>query len=567
MPTARLFLTLILTGATCASAISQDIASADVVYTNARFVTLDDGRPRAEALAVLDGRILALGSTEAMAAHVGPDTEVVDLGGAFAIPGFIEGHGHFLGMGSAMTQLQLLQTESWDQIVEMVQQAVAAARPGELISGRGWHQSKWTSVPTPNVNGLPMNNGLSEVSPENPVVLTHASGHASFANARAMELAGIDLGTPDPEGGEIVRGPEGHAIGMFLETAQRLLTPAWEGAPEPDPARFARLADIEAVTNGITSFQDAGTPVEGVDALRELVDQGALNVRLWVMVRDSHENMVDRLDDLRVIGHADDHLTVRAIKHSIDGALGPHGAWLLEPYSDLPDSTGLNTTPVPVIEESARLALEHDYQLCVHAIGDRANRETLDLFERSFDGLDDGRAGADLRWRVEHAQHLSLQDVPRFAELGAIASMQGVHCTSDGPWIEPRLGEQRAREGAYLWKSLLDLGVVVNNGTDAPVEDVDPIASFHASVSRRMADGTPFYPDESMTRMQALRSYTLSNAYAAFEEDIKGSLTPGKLADVTVLSQDILTCPEQDIPATEVLYTIIGGEIVYARDG
>lgn len=564
-----LSLALLLCAACTSPSTATDAVPADVVFTHATFTTLDEAVPEAQALAVLDGRILALGRVDAMAAHIGPATQVVDLGGAHAIPGFIEGHGHFLGMGDAMLQLPLMGTQSWEQIVDMVADAATEARPGELIRGRGWHQSKWTALPVPEHNGLPVHNapgGLSEVSPDNPVILKHASGHASFANAKAMELAGIDLTTPDPEGGEIVRGREGHAIGMFLETAQGLLAPVEADAVRPDARRLAQLADIEALENGITSFQDAGTTIEGIELLRELVDEDALSVRLWMMIRDRNEHMEGRLDELRMVGYGDDQLTVRAIKHSIDGALGPHGAWLLEPYADLPDSTGLNTTPVAVIEESARLALAHDYQLCVHAIGDRANRETLDLFERSFDGLDEGEAGADLRWRVEHAQHLSLADIPRFVGLGAIASMQGVHCTSDGPWIEPRLGEQRAQEGAYVWKSLLDSGAVVTNGTDAPVEDIDPIASYYASVSRRMADGTPFYPDERMTRMQALRSYTISNAYAAFEEDIKGTLSPGKLADITVLSKDLLTCPEDEIPETVVLYTIIGGEVVYARD-
>ena len=567
MPTTRILTSLLflLVGTACVAPGAQ-ADPADVVYTNARFVTVDEDLPEARALAVRDGRIHALGSVEAMAAHIGPGTEVVDLDGAFVMPGFIEGHGHFLGMGDAMLQLDLLRTESWDEIVRKVADAVALAEPGEVIRGRGWHQEKWTATPVPDVHGLPVHEGLSAVSPDNPVVLRHASGHASFANAKAMELAGIDLTTPDPEGGEIVRGREGHAIGMFTETAQALLGPAEDGATRPSMERLARLADAECRENGITSFQDAGSSVAVVEALRALVDEGALDVRLWVMIRDSHARMEGRLDELRVVGHGDDQFTVRGIKHSIDGALGPHGAWLLEPYADLPESTGYNTTPVETIETSARLALEHDYQLCVHAIGDRANRETLDLFERAFGTLDDGRSGADLRWRVEHAQHLALEEIPRFVELGAIASMQGVHCTSDGPWVEPRLGERRAREGAYVWKSLIDSGAVVTNGTDAPVEDVDPIASFYASVSRRMADGTPFYPDERMTRMQALHSYTLANAYAAFEEDIKGSLTPGKLADMTVLSQDLLECPEDQILDTKVLYTIIGGEIVYARD-
>jgi hypothetical protein len=254
--------------------------------------------------------------------------------------------------------------------------------------------------------------------------------------------------------------------------------------------------------------------------------------------------------------------TVRAIKHSIDGALGSRGAWLLEPYSDLETSTGLETTPRAVIEQTARLALQHGYQLCVHAIGDRANRETLDLFERAFRARGGGK---DLRWRIEHAQHLHPDDIPRFGRLGVVAAMQGIHATSDGPWVPRRLGEKRTREGAYVWQKLLRSGTVIANGTDAPVEDVSPIASFYASVSRRLPDGSVFLPDERMSREEALRSYTLDAAYAAFEEASKGSLAPGKLADITVLTRDILTVPEPEIPGAEVAYTILGGKVAYRK--
>jgi len=545
----------------CAAAPSEPLTVADIVYTNGQFVTLDEDVPAAEALAARDQRILALGTNEEIEQRIGPETRVIDLGGALAIPGFIEGHGHFLGIGDAQVQLDVMNVRNWNEIVRMVAAAVAAAQPGELIRGRGWHQDKWDELPEPNYDGLPVHDALSAVSPDNPVILRHASGHASFANAKAMELAGIDITTPDPDGGELVRDREGHPIGMFRETAQGLLSKAAQGATMPDGRRLAKLADREVVENGITSFQDAGSSLETIELLRQLAEEGELDVRLWVMIRDRSERMAERLADVRMVGYGDDHLTVRGIKFSIDGALGAHGAWLLEPYSDLPTSTGLNTVPVATIEAAAQLALEHDYQLCVHAIGDRANRETLDLFERALEGRSDGHL---LRWRVEHAQHLSPADIPRFVELGVIASMQGVHCTSDGPWVEPRLGEKRAREGAYVWQALLETGAVVTNGTDAPVEDVDPIASFYATVSRRMANGERFYPDQRMSRMEALRSYTLSNAYAAFEEDIKGSLSVGKLADITVLSKDILSCPEEEIRSAEVLYTIVGGEIVYA---
>jgi predicted amidohydrolase YtcJ len=296
--------------------------------------------------------------------------------------------------------------------------------------------------------------------------------------------------------------------------------------------------------------------------MKAMVDEGKLGVRLWVMVRQGNEAIAPKLAQYRMIGYGKGQLTVRAIKKSIDGALGPRGAWLLAPYSDKPNSSGLETTKVADIEETARLAMQHGYQLAVHAIGDRANRETLDIFERAFKA---NPSKKDLRWRVEHAQHVSAQDIPRFGRLGVIASMQGIHCTSDAPYVLERLGARRAQEGAYVWQKLLKSGAIIANGTDAPVEDLDPIASYYASVSRKLADGKVFYADQRMSRMEALKSYTLDAAYAAFEEENRGSLKPGKYADITVLSKDILKVPEDEIPTATVSYTIVGGKIAYQR--
>lgn len=533
---------------------------ADLVLKNGRIVTLDDEHPEVRALAARDGRIVALGSDAEMAAHVGEDTNVIDLEGQLAIPGFIEGHAHFLGIGDAKMQLDLMHTANWNEIVAMVAVAVNQAKPGELIRGRGWHQEKWDAVPPNAVEGLPIHAALSAASPDNPVILRHASGHATFANAKAMELAGITKETPDPPGGTIVRDANGEAIGMFRETAGSLLGRASLNATRTDPRRLAELATEECLSKGITSFQDAGTAVREIETLMELAEEGKLGVRLWVMLRGSSRSIEEALPGIAVRGYGDDHLTVGGIKHSIDGALGPHGAWMLEPYEDLPESAGLNTTRLDTIAASAKVAIENDLQLCVHAIGDRANREVLDLFERTFAAYPDKEG---LRWRIEHAQHLDPDDIPRFGELGVIASMQGVHCTSDAVFVLERLGKERAKEGAYVWRTLLETGAVVTNGTDAPVEDADPIASFYSTVSRRLKDGSVFFPEQRLTRIEALRSYTLDAAYAAFEEDVKGSLTPGKLADVVVLTKDILACPEEEITQAKVRYTIVGGRVAY----
>ncbi len=540
------------------------VEPATLVLTGGKIVTVDDRTPEAEALAVQGDTIVAVGTSDEIAAYVGDGTAVVDLKGRLAIPGFVESHAHFTGVGDARMQLNLMDVKSWDAIVDMVAAAAKTGEPGQLIRGRGWHQAKWTSVPTPNVEGVPIHQSLTAVSPDNPVILRHASGHAAIANAKAMELAGISRRTPNPPGGEIVKDARGNPTGYLKETAQQLLAPVLKASSEDEALtrRRIELASQEVISKGVTTFHDAGTPFETIDVFKKVAAAGELPVRLWVMVAASNERLAADLDRYRIVDPPDKHLTVRGIKKVMDGALGSHGAWLLEPYADLPGSTGLNTQSVEEITETARLAAAHGYQLCVHAIGDRANRETLDIFGAAFRANPDKK---DLRWRVEHAQHLNSADIPRFGQLGVIASMQGVHCTSDAPYVPARLGYERAEEGAYVWQKLMKSGAVIANGTDAPVEDVNPIASFYASVSRKVKDGSVFFPDQRMSRGEALKSYTINGAYAGFEEGVKGSLRPGKLADIVVLSKDIMTVAEDEIPTTEVLYTIVGGKVVFDR--
>jgi predicted amidohydrolase YtcJ len=323
------------------------------------------------------------------------------------------------------------------------------------------------------------------------------------------------------------------------------------------------LAAEECLANGITSFHDAGTSFATIDMMKSLIDEGKMPVRLYVMLSEGNSNLEKKGKEYKILNYGDHRLTVRAIKRLLDGALGPHGAWLLEPYSDLPSSTGLNTLAIDDFKETAKIAAENGFQLCTHAIGDRANREVLDIYEAELKRHPDLK---DHRWRIEHAQHLNLTDIPRFAELNVIASMQGIHATSDGPWVYIRLGEERAREGAYVWRKLIDSGALVTNGTDAPVERVSPIANYYATVTRKLKDGSIFFGDQCMTREEALKSYTINNAMASFEEDIKGTLTPGKLADITILSKDILTIPANEIPTTDILYTIVGGKIEYKSE-
>jgi hypothetical protein len=546
--------------------------AADLVLRGGTVATVDPALGTQQAIAVSGYRITAVGSNDEIEAYIGPGTRIVELDGRFVMPGFIEGHGHFMGLGRAKQILDLSTVRNWNEVVSMVSGAVDKAQPGEWIFGRGWHQDKWDAVPEDAVDGVPRNDTLNEVSPNNPVLLGHASGHAAFANDAALAEAYIDDGTPDPAGGTIVRTPEGKATGLLRETAQRLLNEpvdqynsrlTLEEQERLDRERV-QLAGQEALRRGVTSFHDAGASFETIDFFKRLEGEGALPIRLYAMVRrQSNEEMDELLPHYKMIAEGNDFLTVRSIKRQIDGALGAHGAWLLEPYEDLPESAGLMLEPVEEIERTAEIAVKHGFQVNTHAIGDRANREVLDIYERVWERADvDGKG---LRWRVEHAQHIDPEDVPRFAELGVIAAMQGIHCTSDGPWIPTRLGEERARVTSYPWRDLIESGAVVTNGTDVPVEPIDPIASYYASVSRMTVENERFFPEHVMTREEALTSYTVNNAIAAFEEDIKGSLSPGKLADIVVLSQNILTVAEENIPNTDVDMTIVGGEIRYQR--
>ena len=561
-----------------ATDVSTDQVAADLVLLGGEIATVDPELGIVQALAVAGYQVAAVGTDEEMSAYIGPGTEVIELDGRFVMPGFIEGHGHFLSFGESLRILDLSEVREWDDVVRMVAVAADKAQPGEWVTGHGWHQDKWDSVPDDAVEGVPVNDSLSAVSQDNPVRLTHASGHAYFVNDAALETAAIDKDTPDPRGGTIVRDADGEATGMLRETARNLVDDAQRRhVADMSPAERealdrerVRLAGERALRSGVTSFQDAGERtrnfIDDIEFLKMLEAEGELPVRLYMMERGLPVEMLDEaLPVLKALPEDNDFLTVRSIKKQIDGALGAHGAWLLEPYEDLPDSDGLVLETVEDIEATAEHAARHGYQLNTHAIGDRAVREVLDLYERVWDRLDID--GSKLRWRIEHAQHIVPEDVPRFGELGVIASIQAVHGTSDGPWIPTRLGEERAEVTSQPWRDLFETGAVVTNGTDVPVERIDPIASFYASVSRRMVNGEQFYPEHVMTREEALMTYTINNAWAAFEEDLKGSLTPGKYADFVVLSQNLLTVAEEQIPATEVELTFVGGELRYQRDG
>lgn len=546
---------------------SQNI---DLILHNGKVFTAEPGKTGVTAIAVKGKRIYRIGD-ESILDLRGPNTIIIDLKGKFCMPGLIEGHGHMNGLGASLNNIDLLDAQSWDEAIHAVKLKVTKSNKGSWIEGRGWHQEKFKKLPIDAVGGYPSHASISAVSPDNPVILVHASGHALFANAKAMSLAGIDRNTPDPAGGKIIRDKNGDPTGIFEENAMELfaaLRSSKEQNLDPDEQyqsweRNMQAAQELCLKNGITSFHDAGVSVKDFANYVRYAEQGQMTVRMYLMLLDSIKNIQSIEDRLPMHGHYNGFLTVRAIKQFIDGALGSHGAWLLKPYTDKPDLTGQNVLDLQSLSDYAEYALNHHLQLCVHAIGDRGNREVLNIYESAIMSQ---RDHDNLRWRIEHAQHVSPEDLGRFAKLGIIASMQAVHCTSDAPYVTKRLGDERARTESYMWRSLIDSGAHLANGTDTPVEKENPFDCIYSAVTRKSKDtGLEFYPEQNMTREEALLSYTLWNAYAAFEEDLKGSIKEGKLADLIVTDRDLLKCPESKIPDTKVVMTILNGKIVYQQ--
>lgn len=541
---------------------------ADLIIHGGPIYTAEAGSARVEAVTIKGDTIQFAGTLAEAQRYQNEQTQVIDLGGATMTPGFIESHGHIMGVGYNEMNLDLMSVKSYDELVEKVREAVAKAEPGQWILGRGWHQDKWDKKPEVMVKGFQTHEKLSAVSPNNPVYLSHASGHAGFANAKAMQLAGVNqlsvekLTAELHEGGEIIRDKNGNPTGIFNERAQGLIRKVIPENTLESNTKALELAMDACARNGLTGFHDAGASRENIELFQSFAASGKLKSRLYVMITGFDRQLIrdwykrGALIDPRGV-------TVRSIKLNCDGALGSRGAWLLEPYSDRPDFSGMATFPMDSVLSTSRDALKYGFQVCSHAIGDRANREVLDRYETAFK---ENPAIKDHRFRIEHAQHLHPIDIPRFAKLGVIPAMQAIHLSSDRPWAIERLGEKRIKEGAYMWQSLLKSGAKVINGTDAPVEPLTPIASFYASVTRQTLKGEPaggFEPEEKMTREQALRSYTIDAAYGAFEEKVKGSIAPGKLADFTVFSQDIMTVPDDQLLNTRVLKTILGGKVVY----
>ena len=524
--------------------------TADLAITGARIYTINPQNPLVSAIAVKDGKVLAVG--DSVDSYLGPSTRRIDAKGSTIVPGLIDAHVHMRSLGDSLEMLDLRGTRSAEQIAGMVRRAAQASKPGEWIRGRSWDQTAWPSREFPT-GGL-----LSSAAPDNPVYLTRVDGHAAWVNQKALQIADLNAATPDPPGGKILRSPAGAPTGVLIDRAQALVA---RHIPEDTPERIAQhiaRAAAECARLGLTSVHDAGIGERELDAYRRLIAEHKLPVRVYAMIGGEGPLWREYLKRGPEIG---ERLTVRSIKLMADGALGSRGAALLAPYSDDPGNSGLLILAKSDIERVARDAVAHGFQVNTHAIGDRANRIVIDAYAAALQGRN------DRRFRIEHAQVVALEDIPRFAEYSIVASMQPSHATSDMRWAQARLGPWRIN-GAYAWRRFLTLGIPVASGSDFPVEEPNPLWGFYAAVTRQDRAGSPpggWFPAQRMTRQEALKSWTLEGAYAAFEEQIKGSLEPGKLADFVMLSGDIMTMPPPGIPGVQVKLTVVGGEIVFSR--
>ncbi len=519
---------------------------ADLVINNARIHTVNPAQPLAKAMAIRQGRVVAVGDD--MSAFTGPKTQVLDLKGAAVIPGLIDSHVHMHGLGQLLETADLRHVKTVAEVAAMVRQRAARAPKGTWIRARNWDQTNWGGE-------FPLHTALTEAAPEHPVFLTRVDGHAAWVNRKAMDLAGIDDQTPDPMGGKIIRDSAGRATGVLIDRAQGLV-----GAKIPPPTDDEVLSRLRAAARecarlGLTTVHDAGIGEQELRAYRRLLAAKQLPIRIYAMI-GGEGRMWTRF--LETGPEINERLTVRSIKLMADGAMGSRGAAFWQPYADDPGNTGLMILKQETVERVAKQALEKGFQVNTHAIGDRANRMVLDAYGKIL-GENNKR-----RFRIEHAQAISLPDFSLFKKYGLIAAMQSTHATSDMRWALARLGPDRVM-GAYAQKRMLNAGAVVANGSDFPVEEPNPLMGFYAAVSRQDAQGMPaggWRPEERFSRAEALRSWTWAGAYAAYEEDWKGTLEPGKIADFLVLSGDIMTIPMQELPKVKVKMTFVAGETV-----
>ena len=536
---------------------AQSARPADLIVTNARIYTVDDSRPVVSAMAIRDGRIAFTGSASEALALKGPATRVLDAGGRTVIPGMVDAHAHLLGLGQSLRSVALYGAKSYDDVIARVVARAKGIPAGQWILGRGWDQNQWGDT------RFPTNEALSRALPNNPVYLTRVDGHAGLANAAALRAASVSSTTKDPSGGRIERMASGEPTGVFIDNAKGLVERAIPRETREETRAEIRAAIAESQRWGLVGLHDAGESRGTIDLMEEMAKAGEIPFRLFVMIGDDSAAVAHYLARGPQSGLYDNHLWIRTFKLYADGALGSRGAALLEPYTDDPANKGLLLSAPAHIQDVSTRALRAGFQVATHAIGDRGNRLVLDAYQAALKAV----PSADHRFRVEHAQILNHDDIPRFAALGVIPSMQAVHQTSDMYWAGARLGQGRLL-GAYAWRSLLETGIVVPNGSDFPVEAVNPLLSFHSAVARQDAENWPsggWMPEQRMTRDEALKSMTIWPAFAGFQEATMGSLTPGKLADFVILDRDIMTVAERDILGTAVIATYIGGKPVYER--
>jgi predicted amidohydrolase YtcJ len=546
-----------LAATTAAPSVASAAArgDADLIVTAATIHTVDPHVPRAQAFAVRDGRFVYVGSRDGARAFRGRRTKSLDLGDVTVLPGLIDAHLHFTGVGEALHEVDLVHAATFEEVVRRTVAFAATSRDPWII-GDGWDQNLWAD------KNFPAHDALSAAIPDRPVVLHRVDGHALLANAKAMELAGVVATTPDPAGGRILRDAHGAPSGVFVDNARTLVTHAIPPATHEQLVRASEAALKECHRWGLTAIGDPGNGQNVIAAYEELARNGRYTLRNHVMLAGSDPALVDAYlaRGPRTLDYGG-RLSLRAIKLYADGALGSRGAALLAPYSDDPNNTGLLRTPQADVQSLCERALKAGFQVCTHAIGDRGNRVVLDAYEAALRTT----RMRDHRFRIEHAQVLALSDIPRFAQLGVIPSMQSTHQISDMAWAQARLGPDRVR-GAYAWRALLDTGVIVPNGTDAPVEAVNSLRTFHAAITRENEANQPpggWYPQQRMTRAEALSSMTIWAARANFMEHAVGSIAPGKYADFAVLDRDWMHIAPESIIATRVLATYSGGKPVY----
>ena len=537
------------------------VEPADLIFTNANVYTANEKQPKAEAVAVKGDRIVFVGSSAEVKKYQGANTRVMDLHGATVLPGLTDAHHHLEGVGFREMTLNLEGTTNLKDFLAKVKARVDQAKPGEWVTGRGWIETFWT----PPV--FPTRWDLDKVAPDNPVILGRADGHGTVVNSAALKLAGITKDTPSPFGGEISKDKQsGEPNGMLLDAAQGLVRRHVPPTSAADAERAVVLGVQRDIGLGWTQVQDPGGSYEDVEIYRKLFTEGKIKLRIYKVLSAPGKQADRLLREGPIIGAYGNRLTVRSLKCYADGSLGSRSAALLEPYADAPDTSGFLTVKEEVLLPLLEDALRKGIQIETHAIGDRGNRFILDQYEKALKAVPaNQRKIADPRWRVEHSQIVNPLDIPRFKKLGIIPSMQPSHAIGDLHFAPARLGIKRL-EGAYAWNSFIKSGVVVPGGSDAPVERGEPMIEFYAAVARKDLkgfSGEGWHPEEAVSRDQALKMFTIWAAYAAFEEKSRGSIEVGKLADLTVLSADIMKIPEMDILKTHCVMTVIGGEVVY----